>query len=85
VTRPPLARWRPARRSPEPPLDELVRFLARTRDCWWTAARIAAVVPRLAQSIESRLETCWRLGHLRRKRGPRGLLEYQARFPEGAR
>jgi hypothetical protein len=84
VTTPPFARWRPVRRAPEPPLDELVRFLARTRDCWWTARRLAAVLPRLAQQIDPLLEACWRQGHLRRKRGPGGTPEYQARFPEAA-
>jgi hypothetical protein len=68
----------------EPFIEEIIRYLASTRDCWWTARRIAAVLPHTGAGIEETLELCWRQGRLRRKRGIRGEYEYQARFAEPA-
>jgi hypothetical protein len=68
----------------EPFIEEIIRYLASTRDCWWTARRIAAVLPHTGAAVEEVLEICWRQGRLRRKRGIRGEYEYQARFAEPA-
>ena len=65
-------------------LEEIVRYLASTRDCWWTARRIGVVLPHVGREIEGVLEVCWRQGRLRRKRGIGGEYEYQARFAEPA-
>ena len=65
-------------------LEEIVRYLSSTRDCWWTARRIGVVLPHVGFDIESVLELCWRQGRLRRKRGIGGEYEYQARFAETA-
>ena len=64
--------------------EEIVRYLSTTRNCWWTARRIGAVLPHAAAEIESILETCWHEGLLRRKRGVGGHYEYQVRTAEMA-
>ncbi len=70
--------------SLQPLQDEVVRYLVRTRDCWWTAKRIGAVLPHAAEAIETVLQLSWQKGALRRKRGIGGAYEYQARFGETA-
>ena len=59
--------------------QEVLRYLASTADCWWTARRIGAVIPRAATEIEGILERAWQEGLLRRKRGIGGHFEYQVR------
>jgi hypothetical protein len=63
----------------EPLEDEIVRYLASTWNCWWTARRIGAVLPHAAGEIEKILQRCWLEGRLRRKRGLGGIYEYQVR------
>lgn len=64
---------------PKPIVDEIVRYLSSTGNCWWTARRIGAVLPHAAAEIEVVLELCWHQGRLRRKRGVGGHYEYQMR------
>ena len=59
--------------------DEIVRYLTSTFECWWTARRIGTVLPHAEEHIDAVIESCWKSGQLRRKRGVGGLYEYQAR------
>lgn len=65
-------------------VEDVVRYLAATAGCWWTARRVGAVLPHAAEEIEKALEACWQQGILRRKRGIGGIFEYQARTAEAS-
>lgn len=58
--------------------DQVVLYLRRTPDCWWTPRGIGLVFHRAVAEIDDALQACWEEGLLLRKRGLEGRYGYRA-------